>query len=205
MNITLEQKIENYTPIIKRVARRVASEHHIIEREDMEQFLYCFVIKRKDSLPDDPKEVDWSVQSRFLQVARTEAFNQKRQHYMIDAAVSYSVKDVKRILLTHFDANDWDVVSTDGESVEDSISEHSDVAWALDHLDPKERSFVAECYKSNEFPASGTKEYRKLNSLTIKIANIANHFTRTDEGEGVGRRKAMSNAQSRAMIDSGTI
>ncbi len=195
----MAERIEEYLPIIKRVARRVAGEYHMVETEDLEQELICFVLQRGDSLPL-PSEVDWSMQSFLTRVARTWCFEQKQQHYLIDPQVSYEVKDIREILTTHFSHDMWDYVADD-TSVEDMVAAHSDVAWALDRLSPGEKAFVAECYMANRLPMSGTKEYRKLRDLIIKIANMCNHYTRADEGEGPGRRKAMTNSAARAAID----
>ncbi len=132
----IEQKLEEFLPIIKRVARRVAGEYHMVEAQDLEQELICFVLQRGESLPA-PSEVDWSLQSFITRVARTWCFEQKQQHYLIDPQISYEVKDVREILLTHFDPSMWDAVLED-QSVEDSVAAHSDVAWALDRLAPGE-------------------------------------------------------------------
>lgn len=197
--MTNEAKLEEFLPLIKRVARRVAGEHHIVEAQDLEQELILFVLSRGESLPA-PSEVAWSMQSFLTRVARTYAFDQKQQHYLISASESYEVKDIREILMTHFDHANWDCVRED-ESVEESIAAHSDVAWALDRLTLVEKTFVAECYTAERLPLSGTKEYRKLRDLIIKIANMVNHYTRSDEGEGPGRRKVISNSTARATID----
>ena len=194
-----EEKLAVFIPIIERVARNVSAQHHVVEFEDLQQELLLFVIQRGDSLPA-PSEIDWSMKSLLTRVAKMYAFQQKNQHYLIDSRFSYEVKDVKDILLLHFDQSNWDTVR-DGQNTEDALAEHSDVAWALDRLSPDDKAFVAECYAKEKLPSSRSKEYRKLRDVVIKIANILNHYTRSDEGNGPGRRKVMSNAQSRAVID----
>lgn len=200
--MTKEEKLAEFLPLIEKVSRRVASEHHVVEKDDLYQELVVFVLQRGHSLPA-PSEVDWSMQSFLMRVARMYAFDQKQQHYMIDPQESYEVKDVRDILATHFDQTLWDTVRED-ESVEDAVAAHSDVAWALDRLSADDKTFVANCYQAEKLPASGTKEYRKLRDIIIKIANMLNHWTRTDEGQGPGRRKAMSNSGAQALIDSTT-
>lgn len=201
--MTNEEKLKEFLPIITRVARRIARDYHMIDAEDIEQELICFVLKRmqSDTPLAQPSEVKWSMQSFLNRVGRTYAFQQKQQHYLIDSQISYEVKDIRDILETQFDPTMWDYVSDDS-SVEDMVAAHSDVAWALDRLALKDKQFVADCYKAARLPMSGTKEYRKLRDLIIKIANMCNHYTRADEGEGPGRRKAMTNSSARAAIDS---
>lgn len=194
-----EDKLAEMLPMIKRVAKKVASEHPILEADDLEQELVLMVIQRGDSLPAQ-SEVEWSVQSFLTKVARTYGFKMKQQHYMIDPNISYQVSEIKDILTTHFNPDDWDYVR-EGESVETRVAEHSDVAWALDRLSPEEKAFVAECYSAERLPKANTKEYRNLRAVIIKIANIVNSYTRRDEGNGPGRRKAVSNSHGQQMID----
>lgn len=196
-----EQRLAEFMPVIQRVARRVASETYIIEREDLEQELTLFVLGRS-TLPT-PDEAKFSMYSFLTRVAKTYAFEQKQQHYMIDPNVSYEVADIKTILETHFDRDHWTAV-TEGESVEDKVAAHSDVAWSLNQLKPDDKAFVAECYTSGKRPASGTKEYRRLRDIIIKVANMLNHYTRSDEGNGPGRRKALSNSQASAILSNHT-
>ncbi len=197
-----EEKLEHFMPIIRRVAKRVSGEYHMVEEQDLRQELVCIILQRGESIPI-PSEVEWSMQSFLTRVARVWAFEQKQQHYLIDPQLSYEVKDIREILQTHFYPELWDCVADNG-SVEDQVAAHSDVAWALDRLSPADKQFVAACYTSERLPISGSKEYRKLRDLIIKIANMVNHYTRTDEGEGPGRRKVMSNSQSRNAIAEGT-
>lgn len=200
--MTNEEKLKQFMPIIIKVAKRVAGEYHMVEELDLRQELVLFVLQRGESIPL-PSEVEWSMQSFLTRVARVYAFDQKQQHYLIDPNLSYEVKDIREILQTHFYPELWDCVTANA-SVEDMVAAHSDVAWALDRLSVADKQFVATCYTSDRLPISGTKEYRKLRDLIIKIANMVNHYTRTDEGEGPGRRKAISNSQARATIDTST-
>ncbi len=197
--MTNEERLEEFLPIVKRVARRIASEYHMVEAEDLEQELMMFIIQRGESIPL-PSEASFSMSSFLTRVARMWAFEQKRAHYIIDPTISYEVKDIREILQTHFSHDMWDYV-TEGASVEDMVAAHSDVAWALDRLSPGEKEFVAGCYTAERLPLSGTKEYRKLRDLIIKIANMCNHYTRADEGEGPGRRVVVSNSQAKALLD----
>lgn len=200
----INEKLEEFLPIIDRVARRVAGEHYVVEKDDLEQELIVFVIKRLKSenapLPL-PSEKKMNTQSFLTSVARMYAFEQKQQHYLIDSNISYEMKDVRELLQTHFEPDLWDAVR-EGESVEERVVAHSDIAWALDRLSAADRTFVAECYRSEQLPRSGTKEYRRLRDVIIKMTNMLNHWTRSDEGEGPGRRRAMSNATANATIDS---
>lgn len=194
-----EEKLAELEPIVVRVAKRIASEHHVIEADDVAQELRLFIIQRGESIPAQ-SEVSWSLQSFLTRVARMYAFRQKQQHYIIDPNVCYEVKDVRVILSTHFNRDHWTAVQ-DGESVEEAIASHSDVAWALHRLSKDDKDFVARCYTEGPLPASGSKDYRKLRDLIIKIANMLNHWTRADEGNGPGRRKAISNSQASAVLD----
>lgn len=195
-----EERYLEFAPIAKRVARRVSGEYHMVEAADLEQELMMFVLSRGDEFPS-PSEATFSMQSFLTRVARQYAFGQKQQHYLVDPNLCYEVSDIREIFTTHFDKSMWDSVLED-QSVEDTIAAHSDVAWALDRLLPAEKEFIAGCYTSdNGLPKSGTPEYTKLRNLTIKVANQCNHYTRADEGNGPGRRKAISNSTARALLD----
>ncbi len=202
MTVTLEVRLAKFEPMVRRVARKVAKDYpHLFEIEDLEQELRMFVVKRGDDLPL-PGESGWSPNTLLLQEARGWAFNQKRQVFLIDSNFSYETADVKRILETHFDAELWDAVA-EGESVEDKIAAHSDIAWALNRMRQKDQDFIRECYAAKRLPKSGTAEYRQLRDCLVKLTNMCNHYTRSDEGNGPGRRVVVSNATSRAFIDMG--
>lgn len=197
------KRLEEFMPVIKRVAYRVAKDTYIVERDDLEQELVLFVLGRPTLPTPEEAKGKFSMQSFLTRVAKMYAFEQKQQHYLIDPNVSYEVADIKVILETHFNRDHWTAI-TEGESVEDKIAAHSDVAWSLNQLKPDDKAFVATCYTSEKRPASGTKEYRRLRDIVIKVCNMLNHYTRADEGNGVGRRKVISNSQADFIIHTHT-
>ncbi len=198
-----EEMIEHYGPTIRQVASAVAKDYPMWPKEDIEQELYAFVLKRGKTIPRIGESKKFSVKIFLTRVARMEAFSQKRQVYIPNQELSYSIKQVREILWSQFDHDLWDVAVT-GETIEDRVAIHSDVAWALDRLKPGKKAFIYECYASGELPKSNTKEYGRLNSALAELTNILNSYTRSDEAKSIGRRTVISNAAASAIIDSDT-
>lgn len=190
-------RIEAFYPTIQRVARRIASEHRYVDREDIQQHLVLFVLK-KPSLPT-PEDATFSVSRLLTGEARIFCFREKQAHYMTTDEFAYETSEVKEILQGVFDRDAWSAV-VDGEDMEARVSMYSDVAWAVDRLKPEDKAIIATAYRDGVRYPSGTKEYRKLRDITVKITNMLNHYARYDEWEGPGRRPVMSNNAANALI-----
>ncbi len=192
-------RLAKFMPTIKRVARKVSQGSHVVETEDLIQELALFVIQRSD-VPE-PGTAKFNVGSFLTRVANMYSWDQRQQHYHTKDEFSYQTADVSRILETVFDHDDWGLVaSAEDYDPSDWISEYSDVAWGLGRLKDVERQLLEERYKNGIVFASGTPEYRKLRKVVAKLCNILNFYTRADEHDGPGSRKAMSNSAAMATI-----
>lgn len=197
--MTAEQLLDHYGPVIKKVSAKVIRDYPMWTREDIEQELYAFVLYRNTTIPRIG-ESKFSVQAFLTRVARTLAFDQKRQHYIPNSDTGYSVKNVREILWTHFDISLWES-SVAGESIEDRVAAHSDIAWSLDRMKPEKKMVIRDAYLSGEMPKSTTTEYSKLREALIELTNILNTYSRSDEAKSIGRRAVISNANANAIVD----
>lgn len=196
---TDEERIAAFEKLVKQVARNVARDSRFVEIEDLEQELYLFVLQRGESLPL-PQDANFSLKPLLTGHARMWAFRQRQAHFIISNQFSYRTSEVKKILSEVFDKSTWEGSSDSEESMEDRVASFSDVAWAIDRLEKKERDLLISIFRDGNMPSSTSKEYNGMQSAVIKLTNILNHYTRADEWEGPGRRTAMSNSSANSVL-----
>lgn len=204
-----EDMYTKWKDIIKKIARFVAYDYPDVEVADLEQDLWVEVMERSLSNPYE----DTSI--KFLRkYAKSRANQYRAEHLILSPQFNYRVSDVRRILDTVFDHNDWvEAATREEESVgtrsgrepsynlDEVIITHSDVkrAWAL--LPHQYKVAIFERYGLGDIPDSTSSEGRKLRRAETRLTEMLNTYHPKSNHQGPGSRKIIGNALARYIID----
>lgn len=180
---------------IEEVARFVSQRYPDVEKEDLQQDLWVYVLEQtRFNSPDDD-----GCRTSMYWLARKKTAGYRAQHLSLSAQYCYTTDDLRSIL------EEWPSVltsDTEDKSLAEAAVVHSDVQWAYSELTASYRNAIYGRYILGEIPGSGTKERKTLNRAIGKLADVLNTYTRTGVASGPTVRRVLSGSQSRHSINS---
>lgn len=194
-----EDRISAWKEVIAKVASFVAADFPDVEKEDLIQQLYLFILE-KTTLTDPDSRGATTI---LTKAAKDWAWNQRKQHLHLTAQYSYRKSDVRAILETAFDHDRWSGVRVP----DDARSEFNDVfleintdvknAWVT--LAKSDKKIIFEKFALGIDPdASGrVKLSRAIQKLTDKL-NFYQGLQKPEQF--IGRRRVVNNATAQARI-----
>jgi hypothetical protein len=194
-----EDLVSLWGDAVKRTAGFVARDFPDVEREDVMQELFLFIMKHPTlESPDKPGST-----MVLMKAARFYAWNQRKQHLQLSPQYSYRTSDIKAILETVFDQRDWANVRVP----EDAQSEYndvfleinSDVKRAWESLGHAQKKVIFEKYALGIDP-QGQTEAKRLSRAIEKLTDAINWYQKPDNRDYVGTRRVITNANARYII-----
>lgn len=189
--------IEVWGDTIKRTANFVARDFPDVEREDLRQELYLFVLAHPTL--ESPEKPGSTVV--LAKAAKMYAWNQRKQHLQLTAQYSYRTSDVRAILETVFEPSAWEGVNVP----EDAKSEFNDVfleincdvkrAW--ESLGYAMKQTIFKKYALGWEFERGSAESKRLSRAIERLTDNLNFYRKPPDRDYVGSRKVITSANAR--------
>lgn len=188
----MEDKATRFHDVLSKVAHFVSRDFPEVEEEDLYQDLMVYILERP--LLVDP-DADY-VSKGLYDVATKRAWEYRQQGLTLSPQYSYRTSDVKRILETVFDYEAWEGAHLPEDMraddvFDDSVTAHSDVKAAYNHLGKAYQRTLVDKYLMKEEVSSD-----RLRNAIERLTDILNTFNLSWNRDGLGGRKTISNAQA---------
>jgi len=190
-----KEETERWSDSVEEVARFVASAYPDVDKEDLQQDLWVWVLEQERfSNPDDD-----GCRTAMYWLARKKSAKYRAEHLSLSPQYCYRSDDIREIL------DGWPNVltsDTTDRSFSEQVAVHSDVMWAFSQLSDNYREAIIDRYGADkEIPASGTAARKTLNRAINKLTDILNTYSRTGVTAGPTVRRVLTNSQSRHRIN----
>lgn len=200
---------DTWSPVTSRIARYVAYDFPDVESEDLAQDLLVEVLNRgwENESPDNQR-----ITLILKKVAKSRAAQYRAEHYILSPQFNYRISDVRRILETVFEANDWlkaalsaraEVGSrSSGEpsyNMDEVLVSHSDVHRAWKRLPHQYKVAIFLRYGLKEDPETENAG-RQLRRAVARLTETLNSYQPRSVHEGPGSRSIASNARAEYLI-----
>lgn len=186
--------------LVRRTASFVCRDYPDVEREDMQQELFIFILSNRGKLryPDQVGAASaLSKQAQFI------AGQIRAQHLQLSAQYSYRTSDVRSILQTVFDRQDWSSVRIPDDARSEYndvfLEINSDVSRAWKSLGHSQKVAIFEKYALNSPPEDAAAR-KRLQRAIEQLTDSLNWYRRQPDRDYVGTRRVITNAHSRANI-----
>lgn len=194
-----EEEATKWDDLIRKSARFVTSDFPDVDRDDLIQETWVWLLRQRNMIdPDRP-----GVLKNLTRRIRYLAWETRKEQLQRSAQYSYRTSDVREILETLFNYADWqgsfvprDAQSMDGLGHMDAVDVRSDISWAFSTLSETYRQAIISRYRDKRDPDVGTRQRKSLSRAVTRLTDRLNSYYR-----GVQRRRAISNAQARALIE----
>lgn len=190
--------VTKWGDIVNRIANSVARDFPDIERDDVAQYLYMLILEQKF---EDPTLI-WMFKV-LSRAANIYAWDQRKEHLQLSPQYSYRTRDVKAILASLFDRQDWESVKVP----DDAKSEFNDVfleincdvkgAWMK--LGYAQKRAIFEKYALGFEPKDEAAQKRLYRAVAALTDNL-NWYQKNRGEDYVGSRRVITNANARANI-----
>lgn len=204
---------ETWSGLVERIARFTSYDFPDIEPQDLEQDLYEEVLKRKWENADE-----FGAVAILRKVAKDKAMQYRSQHLILSPQYNYRTSDVKKILEKVFAYEDWKPKRSFTEVEEDGVTvpveqvmephydldeiliSHSDVKRAWESLPYNYRKIIFLRFALGDHPETDAGQ-RQLHRAVERLTDILNRYRGTTSHNGIGSRRAISNARARYILD----
>lgn len=195
-----EDLLSLWKDAVERTARFVVRDFPDVEREDVIQELFLFIIQNQERLKH-PDQV--GAQKTLARAAKEFAWDQRKQHLALSVQYSYRTSDVKAILETAFDHSNWENVRVPDDARSEFndvfLEVNSDVVRAFHSLGHSQKKVIFQRFALGVYPENQTEVkrlYRAVAALTDKL----NWYQKAPDSDFVGKRKVISNNNARYNI-----
>lgn len=199
----LVSEYEDWEKVIEKISHKVARDFPDVEKEDLSQHLWQFVLEVKQRKTLEPHE-DGAFSLLYI-IARRYAWSMRKEHLTLSPQYSYRTSDVRRILETQFDHIDWDItyVPEDAQSLrgDDSIEISAEIAWGLKRLRRRNERYydaIIRRYRDGIIPDNNSNERKRMNKGIEMLAEILNWYYHPEDV--IGARPIINNATARYLI-----
>lgn len=198
------RNLEDWIEPARKVARFVSFDYPDVEQDDIQQELLLFVAENSTTLRD-PDQVG-AVQA-LEKRAKLYCREQRREHLSLTAQYSYRTSDVRRILETAFDYQDWEnaFVPEDAKSdlhkSSDAVELTADIRWAMAYLPEQYQNAIYSAFREHDYPDGRTNSRKQLNRAVSALVDVLNWYHRGKPDEGIGTRKIVSNARAMGLLN----
>lgn len=195
-----QTKVDLFRDSVEKVAASVSRSFPDIEREDLTQELYLFLLG--ESRLKTPDQV--GATNALFRKAKMVAWEIRKRHLHLTAQYSYRIDDIRAILETVFQYEDWQHASIP----EGAYSEYgdlflvvsADVKRAWEKLPKTHQKAIFERYATGTLVMDG-RGRQAISRATLALQEELNYRTLTRNGDFVGTRRVINNATARARID----
>lgn len=191
-------KYKLWETLVRKVAKFVARDFPETEEEDLFQELMMFVLTT-DALTDPTAQY---MSSNLTNMANKIGWANRKEALYVTAQYAYRTSDVKKILETLFEYEEWfdTFLPGDAESMchDDRLAQNSDLLYAYDKLGKNYQGVIYRRYVYREMPTNDT-ERKRLARAIERMTDLLNIY-RGKTHDGVGRRTVISNAMARYII-----
>lgn len=195
-----EDVISLWRDAIKRTAGFVSRDFPDLEKEDLQQELYAFILKNHETLESPDKPGSTVV---LMKVAKQYAWNQRKEHLQLSPQYSYRTSDIKAILESVFDSRDWSNVQIPDDAKSEFndvfLEVNCDVKRAWESLGYAQRKVIFEKYALGQFPDGDTAR-KRLNRAIEKLTDNLNWYQKQPHRDYVGSRRTITNANARYIL-----
>lgn len=189
---------EDVSRTIALAAKKACWGDSLLEYDDLysqsiERYLRYKDKMRPETEGGKPKAFLFRLVTNVANDMRTSALHASPQY-------TYRVDDVKNILanvLNRTSHVDRDALKS-GFTIEDIPDVRADIMTCIGRLTPEDQRTIIVRYYFGEIPKNGSGERKRLDRAVYRLVRAMNGFH--DDGEFVGSRKVISNAQARAMV-----
>lgn len=180
----------SWSASVRRIATAVARDYPDTETEDLEQSLWeGILLAQQSGEMTDPTDV--KADQNLYYIARLAAWNERKQHLTISSQYGYRTSDVRALLKTFFDRENW----YDATTPEDAYSElgsvalemSADLSRAYDKLETNQKVLIFQSFALNEKVDS-----KKLSRVISRMADIINTYQPGKRVEHPGGRRLVS-------------
>lgn len=197
-----DDRLELWNDLIRKAARFAAYDIPNVSEEDLFQDLWVYVLEHGQNL--DPERS--GISTILSRKAKSMALDQRKKDLYTSVQYTYRTSDVREILEDIYEYESWaegfcpaDAKSADGLG---SIDVRSDVSWALKQLPDQYFTAIELRYASGVTHGPDSRGRRQLNRAIKRLTDILNSYYRSSAMLGhPGKRKAISNAQARAILE----
>lgn len=193
------EEVTRWDDLITRTARFVASDFPGVDRDDLRQELWVWLLEKSNRKAPDA----YGVARLVTTIARRMAWRQRAENLQNTSQYDYRRSDLCAILETTFTYNDWeggfvpkDAQSIDSDVAYDAVDVRMDITWAFEGLSAAHQQALLRRYRDHIEPPAGTRERRALNRAIRSLLDNLNSYYRLNP-----RRKAISNATARYTIE----
>lgn len=185
---------------INRTASFVCRDFPDVEKEDVRQELYVFVLKNQAKLKSPEYQ---GATTALTKAAKAYAWDQRKQHLQLSSQYSYRTSDIKAILESVFDARDWNSVSVPDDAKSEFndvfLELNCDIKRAWESLGHSQKKIIFERYALGQSPedAAGAK---RLSRAIEKLTDTVNWYQKPPDRDYTGTRKAITNANARYIL-----
>src|SRR5688572_29963947 len=187
--------------LIGRVATFTVRDFPDVEKEEVIQELYLFVVENSDRLKS-PDQV--GALKSLSRAAKEYAWSLRKQHLQLSSQYSYRTSDVRHILETVFIHDDWANVRIPDDAASEFndvfLEINSDVKRAYDKLGHVQKKAIFSRYALGEVPTDPPDKQRLYRALTALTDNL-NWYQKPMGSQYVGGRKVITNGNARYNID----
>lgn len=200
-----DELYDKWGKLIERAARFVANDFPEVEREELVQELWTFVL----STPSLNHETA-GVKGILEKAATLRAWEYRKEGLHLSAQYQYRPSDVRKLLEDSFgDMTRWEgsFVPEDARSEErfDAVIMRLDVREALRRLPLQYAEAIYDKFAEGIDPKDGAGRTR-LSRAVARLADVLNHYNLTPDDMRIaghpGSRKAMTNAQGQSQMGS---
>lgn len=166
-----------------------------IDKEDLIQDLYEFVLSTPTIV--DPRRT--GLLGLLKKQAKKMAWLQRKEHLQGTSQYNYCTDDVKKLLETVFDQEDWDGawVPKDAQSEDATapIEVRVDVLTRFAELPTQYRGCILRRYRDKVIDPPDSAGRKQLNRAVTRLTDMMNMY-QPIRRDGPGTRKVMSNASA---------
>ena len=194
-----EDKYTQWRDIVSKTAYFVAKDFPDVEVEDLFQDLMTYVLGNNHLKSPDAEHVPSGLYKRAVKFA----WEYRKQSLYITSQYSYRTSDVRKILETVFNHNQWatSFLPDDAKSLsdDDRLVVNSDIKRAYDALSETYQVALFTRYALKVIP-DNSKEKSRLNRAVEKLTDFINFFQFAQRHEGPGKRRVITNATANYII-----
>lgn len=184
--------------VVRRAANFVCRDFPDVEKSDVLQHLYAFVLEEGFT---DPEE-SW-IPKVLCRSGTIFAWDQRKEHLQLSCQYSYRTSDVRHILETVFEMQDWSNVRVPDDAkseFNDVFMElNSDIKRAWESLGHAQKKVIFERYALGWEPETAADKKRLWRAI-VALTDSVNWYKRPRSRDFVGTRRAITNAHARADI-----